>query len=717
MTKKTKEMRTFDNLYQVTEEYMQGKNFSPSTLSELMRKLHLPKTLKRIFQEVLKALVKQNICEFSKGKYRPKDLKLDVVSGTISIHPRGFGFVSLDDPALYDKDVFIPKHLTQNAVDGDRVEVEINPLKYSEKGPEGRVNTVLKRGRTHLAGIVQKIAWDGTAVAHIPILGADHQVVIDETDEELEVGDRLILKVIEWGDKQNETITHLSHKIGHISDPSKDVLAAIEEYDLPSEFPQSTIREAESFGRYVKQSDIKQREDFRQLECFTIDPTTAKDFDDALSLSKDEKGNLHLGVHIADVSHYVKPDSAIEKEAKLRCNSTYFPGECIPMLPQALSENLCSLKPNVNRLTSSVLMEFNPQGDLLNYRIVKGVIKSKKRFTYREAKLVLDGQKKSPHAQTLHLMVEMCHLLKKKRAERGSLEFCIPELRVIVDENGAPTGTEFIPYDITHQLVEEFMLKANEVVATDLNNKGLDLSYRVHEEPNQDSLRDFVSLAHAFGFSLPEDPSPKDMQELFDEALQTQFGPYLAVSYIRRMKLALYSPANIGHYGLALTHYCHFTSPIRRYVDLAIHRTLFESKMSFNEVEALSNQCSEKERVSERAERSVVLLKKLRLLQQMVEKEPYKEFGAVVTKVRNFGVYFEIDDLMLEGFLHVSELHDDYYEFNERKATLTGSRSGVSFFAGDKFSVLSKDIDLILLETKWHLLDKKKKKKKNRKKK
>lgn len=717
MAKQTKEQRTYDNLYQVTEEYMQGKNFIPSTRSELMIKLNLPKTLKLIFQDVLKALVKQDKCEFLNRKYSPKDLKLDVVSGSISIHPRGFGFVSLDNPSLYTKDIFIPKHLTKNAVDGDRVEVEVNPLKHSEKGPEGRVHAVLERGRTHLAGVVLKKAWDGTPIVHVPVLGTDHQVEISSSNEKVDVGDRVILEISEWGDEKNDTTARLSHIIGHISDPSKDITAAIEEYDLPSEFPHSALKEAESFGTHVLPKDIKGREDFRKMECFTIDPTTAKDFDDALTLSKDENGNLHLGVHIADVSHYVKPRSAIEDEALIRCNSTYFPGQCIPMLPPALSENLCSLKPNVNRLTSSVLMEFNPQGDLLNYRIVKGVIKSKKRFTYKEAKLVLDGKKKSPYAETLHLMVKMCHLLKKKRAERGSLEFCIPELRIVVDENGAPTGTEFIPYDITHQLVEEFMLKANEVVATDLTNKGLDLTYRVHEEPNQEGLKDFVSLAHAFGFQMPENPSPKDLQELFDEALQTQFGPYLAISYIRRMKLALYSPANIGHYGLALTHYCHFTSPIRRYVDLAVHRILFEKQMTFKEVESICKQCSEKERISERAERTVTLLKKLRLLEKMVKDEPRKEFGAVVTKVRNFGVYFEIDDLMLEGFLHVSELHDDYYEFDEKGAVLYGTRSGVRFFAGDKFNVLSKDIDLILLETKWHLLDKKKKKKKNRKKK
>lgn len=696
---------------------MNGKNFVPSTRKDLMRKLHLQDDHKNIFKDVLRTLTQKGVCKFARGQYLPRRRDLDIVTGIISVHPRGFGFVALDTTDLYDKDVFIPKHLTENAVDGDRVEVEINPFSHSEKGPEGRVVTVLKRGRTHLAGIIHQIELDGTPIAYVPILGSDHKVVVQKTDSPLHIGERVILEVKTWGDEHHETTARLSHKIGDISDPSKDVPAAIEEYDLRGEFPAAVKTEAASFGKTVPQSEIKLREDFREWEIFTIDPTTAKDFDDALSLRKDQRGYYHLGVHIADVSHYVKMNSHLDKEAKLRCNSTYFPGTCIPMLPHELSENLCSLKPNVNRLTASVLMEFDPGGSLVDYRIVKGVIKSNKRFTYREAKQVLEGSKKSPHAQALHLMVELCGLLKKKRSERGSLEFCIPELRIVVDDDGDPTGTEFIPYDITHQLVEEFMLKANEVVATHLSKKGLDLTYRVHEEPSEDSLNEFVSLAHAFGFDLNKNPTPKEMQDLFDEALQTPYGMYLAINYIRRMKLAIYSPVNIGHFGLALSHYCHFTSPIRRYVDLVVHRILFEKPMRYEEIDAISKDCSERERISEKAERNVTLLKKLRLLKKMVEENPRREFEAIVTKVRNFGIYFEIEDLMLEGFLHVSELEDDYYKYDERSGELQGSYTGITFFAGDKFTVLSKEIDLILLETKWYYLDKQNKKKVKRKRK
>ncbi len=699
--KKKKEDRTYHNLLRVAEEFIQGKNFASLSINAIMRKLNLPEELLPPFKRALDSLVQKGLCNFSNGLYQPKRQPHEVATGIIRINPRGFGFVNPDDASLFPQDIFIPKHLTQNAVDGDRVEVRVNLMVRSEKGPEGKVQAILERGRTHLAGIVTLVRPKDDPMVYVPVLGAEHTVLIRDADQKLQRGDRVILEVLEWGDEESPTTTRLSHLIGPITDASKDVEAAIEEFDLKKEFPASAIAEAEAFGSKVTQSDLKGREDFRPLECVTIDPTTAKDFDDAITISVDDQGCYNLGVHIADVSHYVKPGTALDDEALKRCNSTYFPGTCVPMLPHPLSENLCSLRANVIRLTASVMMRFDKDGNLLNYRIVKGVIKSRKRFTYREAKEVLDGKQKSPYSGLLNLMVELCNLLKKKRYERGSIEFCIPELRVVVDAQGVPTGTEFIPYDITHQMVEEFMLKANEVVATHLNSIGRDLTYRVHDQPSGESLKDFVSLAYAFGYKLPDEPTPMDLQTMFDEALQAPIGTFLATSYIRRMKQALYSPANIGHYGLALTHYCHFTSPIRRYIDLVIHRLLFDQDMEYDKLAVIADQCSERERISERAERNVTLLKKLRLLKSMHDQDRRKQYQAIVTRVRNFGITFEIADLMIEGFLHVSEIGDDYYEFNDSKAMLTGNHTGATFFSGDKITVMIRDVDLILLETRW----------------
>ena len=706
--KNDKEKKLFNNLLKATHQFMQGRSFVPLTETELMERLHLHEFHRPVLQKVLKDLVKQGTAEVTRGRYSWKKASNDIVKGVLNVHPRGFGFLKPDDSSLYPQDIFIPKHLTQNAVDGDTVEVLINNESISEKGPEGKVIAILSRGRTHLAGIIREVDKQGNLSAYVPMLGMAQRVILEtQADLPLRVGDRIVMEVIEWGTKETTTYCKVSHHLGHISDPSCDTRAAIEEYELRGDFPNRAIEEAQNFGKQVSRKDIEGREDLRSIECFTIDPDTAKDFDDAVSLAKDHKGHYHLGVHIADVSHYVQIGTALDEEAQIRCNSTYFPGYCLPMLPKELSDNLCSLKPKVNRLTVSVLMQFDAEGNLLDYRIIRSVIKSAKRFTYREAKEVLDHKKTSPHAKTLALMVELCGLLKRKRYERGSIEFGIPELVIIVDEKGMPQKTDYVVYDITHQLVEEFMLKANEIVATHLSEQGKNLTYRVHDEPTEENLKDFALLASAFGFRLSEKPTPKEIQKLFDEAMSTPYGQYLATSYIRRMRLAMYSPENIGHYGLSLSYYCHFTSPIRRYIDLVIHRILFNEGDDLETLEMIAAHCSEQERISAKAENSVLLLKKLRLLQELRTKDPYRDYEAVVTRVKNFGVFFEVPQFMLESYLHVSELEDDYYVYEEPAIQLRGVRHGRVYHAGDKINVILKEVDFITLESKWYLADQK----------
>lgn len=702
--KKSKEDKLYDNLLKVIQQFICGKSYLPLSETDLMERLALPPQHQTTLKQVLKELTRTKIVELKKGRYSFKASSADLVVGVIKVHPRGFGFLQPSEPG-YAQDIFVPKHLTQNAVDGDTVEVLVNP-EVSEKGPEGRVVAILSRARTHLAGVIKEIEPYGQITAYVPLLGFSQRVVVlPQSDEPIKVGDRIVMEVKDWGSKETETVCKFSHHIGHISDASCDIKAAIEEFELRSDFSHKTIEEAKKLGNKIPQSEIAKREDLRtSIECFTIDPDTAKDFDDAISLTKDEKGHYHLGVHIADVSHYVRPGTALDKEAVERCNSTYFPGYCLPMLPSVLSDNLCSLKPRVNRLTVSIFIDFDEFGHETGYRISRSVIKSANRFTYKEAKAVIDKKKKSKYAPTLNLMVELCGLLKKRRYERGSIEFALPELVVMVDEQGIPYKTDYITYDITHQLVEEFMLKANETVALHLNKIGKNLTYRVHDEPAEENMKDFSTLANAFGFNLSEKPQPAELQKLFDEALHTPYGEYLATSYIRRMRLAIYSADNIGHFGLGLSHYCHFTSPIRRYVDLVVHRILFGEKDDRETLEQISASCSEQERISAKAEQNVVLLKKLRLLKAMYEENPQRQYEAVVTKVKNFGISFEILELMLESFLHVSELHEDYYLYEEGNSTLRGRRTGHVYRSGDKITVMLKNVDLISLESLWNLV-------------
>ncbi len=700
-----KEEKLFNNLLKITEQFMRGKSFMPLSLEVLMQRLALPPQHEEIFQEVLNKLQQQGLIESKEEKYEWKKSQADVVTGILKMHPRGFGFVQVTIPKNFEQDIFIPKHLTKNGVDGDVVEVILNQEVISDKGPEGKIVAILSRGRTHMAGIIRQLDKDRMFIAHVPLLGTQQRVVVHPTEErQLQIGDRIVMEVIDWGSKETETICRFSHYLGHISDPSCDVYAAIEEFELRSDFQTAAIEEANSLGKSVSKKDIQNREDLRELISLTIDPDTAKDFDDALSLTRDAEGIYNLAVHIADVSHYVQPGTALDEEAKARCNSTYFPGYCVPMLPGALSENLCSLRPNVNRLAVSVLMRIDSSGNLLDYRFTRSVIKSAKRFTYKEAKKVLDGQKNSPYKSHLELMVELCRLLKQKRYERGSIEFSLPELVILVDEKGKPYSTEYITYDITHQMVEEFMLKANEIVAWDLSQKGKNLTYRIHDEPSEENLRDFSTLAAAFGFKLPDLPTPQDLQKLFEKAAETAYSNYLASSYIRRMRLAAYSAENIGHYGLSLTHYCHFTSPIRRYVDLVVHRILFGESDHFDDLQEIANYCSEQERISAKAENSVVILKKLRLLEERHQKAPEHEYQAIITRVKNFGIYFEIIDLLLEGFIHISDLGEDYFVYEEEKMLLRGAKHGARYSPGDNLVVMLEKIDFISQETKWYVL-------------
>lgn len=684
---------------------MKGRRYKPMNEDELIDRLQITTDLVPLLHNILKELIRSGDIEIHKKKLSLKKPKDEVITGILRVHHKGFGFVIPDHPAQCPQDVFIPKHLTDNAVDGDHVEVALNLEAASEKGPEGKVLSVLKRAHKHLAGTIRTISSRGDINVYVPLLGISKPVIVPApTDHGWKIGDRVVLKVLEWGKEQDPTNAEIIHVIGNIDNPAIDVIAAAEEFDLHTSFTKSALDQAKAYKKKIPAKDLKKREDFTDLECFTIDPDTAKDFDDALSLTKDRKGIYHLGVHIADAAHYVQPGTPLDTEAKHRCNSTYFPGTCLPMLPEALCNELCSLKPDVDRLTISVMMDFDKKGTLIKQQIVRSVIHSKKRFTYGEAKEVLDGEKKSPHKKTLKLMVDLCHLLKQKRYERGSIDFSLPEMVLLVDAKGQPTGMKRVEYDITHQLVEEFMLKANEIVATELYSRGKQLIYRVHEAPNEDNFKDFVLFAHSLGFKVSSKPTVEELRALFDEAKNTPFASQLSVAFIRSMKLAQYSPENVGHYGLSLEYYCHFTSPIRRYSDLVIQRLLFDEEPEDLNLEKIAEMCSEQERISFKAETSVKTLKKLRLLDLYFKEDPTRTFPAIVTKVKPFGLHFELSDLMLEGFLHISELENDYFNYDSKKAVLIGTRTGKTHRLGEPLTVQLVHVDLIFLESHWALV-------------
>lgn len=686
-----------------TKKIIQSRNYSPLTEGELAKRLQIPVPQRKYFKAVLAELVEEGVLRCEKGRFEKGHASIEgTVTGVISVHRRGFGFVTPLASAALKEEIFIPKDEIGGAIHGDTV-VVLPRQSLRKSGYEGQVLEVLQRAREELVGTVTEVLKK-SVVVHVPLLGQETLMRAKSAGHEVQIGSRVVLKVLEWGESADEVRGEITSILGHVDDSNTDIPFAIRENLLRHRFPPSALREAREFGSQVPEAEIRNRRDLRDLESITIDPASAKDFDDALHLSRDAKGNYQLAVHIADVAHYVTRDSALNTEAQLRCNSTYFPGRCVPMLPPALSDQLCSLQPNVDRLAVSVFMRFDQQGALVHYDIARSVIRSRKRFSYEEVREVLDGKRPSPFAPMLQEMVGLCGLLKIQRRERGAIEFALPDISIEVDRRGHPKGARRVEYDITHQMVEEFMLKTNELVATHLTRLGRPVAYRIHDVPAEENLQQFRQLATAFGFFLPPSPEAQDLQRLFDQALQTPYGDYLAVAYIRSMKLAAYSPDNIGHYGLSLEHYCHFTSPIRRYADLVVHRILLEDGYTQEELEGIAKTCSDRERVSSRAEESVVRLKKLRLLKQWNGEEQHREYEAVVTRVTGAGMSFELVDLMLEGFLHVSQFDRDYYTFNEREQTWRGEESGRTFSCGTKIQVGVTRIDLVFSEASWYLV-------------
>jgi len=614
-------------------------------------------------------------------------------TGKLTTNPKGFGFVLVKDKEI--KSIFIPKTQMKNAIDGDLVEVQIKNI--SPKGPEGEILKIIKREKTEFVGIVTTKDHDNY-IAFVPQLGISAKAIFS-SKKKLKIGDRLKLKALRF--KKNKIICKMTKYLSHISESSKDIEAALCEYNIKESFSKKTLGEIKELK--ITKEELKKRKDLTHLQTLTIDPKDAKDFDDALSISKDENNNFNLYVHISDVAHFVKPNTSIDNEAKTKANSTYFPGKCIPMLPKKLSNDLCSLKPNQIRLTMTVIMKIDTKGNLLSYEIVRSFIKSKKRLAYEEAKNILTSKKNHKYKKTLLLMVEVFNLLKNKRFERGSIDIAISENKIIVDSNENPIKIITIPYDITHQLIEEFMLKTNEIVATHLSNLNKSLIYRIHEEPSYQDFKDFYDLSKSLGFPLPSTPNQNDIQNLFLKAKDTKFFHLLSINFIKSLKLAIYSKENIGHFGLSLKHYTHFTSPIRRYSDLIIQRILFDEQTPLD-IDEIASNCSEKERNSFKAENSVITLKKLRLLKKDLKKDKEQIFTATIAKVKPHGIYFELDKYFLEGYLSLSELKDDYYNYNKNSLKLIGSHITLSF--ADKIKVKINNVNLIFLEIEFKYVKK-----------
>jgi ribonuclease R len=691
-----KKKRNIDPFEKKLESFIFSKQFLPMTLDTLLKKLYLKKQEMGTLKKGIEHLTKKGLILFKDGWIK-KPEKSETYQGLFHSSKKGFGFVTPHTEALKE-DIFIPKNLTLNAMDKDIVEVEVLS-KRSKKGPDGKVTKIIQRVNKFLVATIaykQEQFYQG----FVTTLGEEKPVLI-QSQIPLEKGDRVYLTIESYGSKNEPIFCTLNKKLGAIDDPSIDVDVAILEYSLRNSFPRECIQEAKRFGNQVDSKEILSRKDLRALTTFTIDPATAKDFDDALSIEKTKDGYV-LYVHIADVAHYIKSNSELDQEAKKRCNSTYFPSSVVPMIPFELSNELCSLKPNVDRLCQTIVMHFDHKGQLLKNEIVRSVIHSDCRFTYEQVKEIIDG-KKDPFKQHIDHMLELVAFLKEQRRGRGSVEFGVEEAKVIVDEHGAPLRIEVVEYDISHQLVEEFMLKANETVATQLTKNQKQMIYRVHEEPQLADFDTFLNMAAILGYKN-EAKDPKSIGHLLNKVQEPSIAKVLALQYIKSLKLAIYSPDNIGHFGLSLEYYCHFTSPIRRYSDLIVQRILFNEHDPNQSLDEIAKLTSEKERNSQKCENSVIFLKKLRLCKKMIEKDPMHPFNAIVTDIKPHGITFEIKELYFSGFIHISKISRDYLEFEPKKQQLIGKRSSFRLALFDRISLIVKELDLIFQRIEWEVI-------------
>ena len=528
------------------------------------------------------------------------------------------------------------------------------------------------------------------------------------------IGDKVVVRLETWESRHVNPEGTIIEVLGPSTQPGVDMLSIIRKYHLPTEFPKAVLDEAATIPDKVDPRMSEGREDLRSEFIVTIDPDDARDFDDAINVEELRDGSWRLGVHIADVSAYVKPGGALDREAFKRGNSVYLPDRVIPMLPERLSNGVCSLNPGVDRLTHSVFIQFAKDGSAKSARFAKTVIRSARRLTYREAYAALQSPPNDQLSERLHTAWRLASLLRRKRFREGSLDLDFPEVKVRVDENGKPVQLERIENDESHQLVEEFMLAANEAVARELKNKSVPTIYRVHENPDPEKLAEFREFVLSFNYRVGDLTQRAELQRLLASTRGKPEEQALKIGLLKSLKRARYLPQPLGHYGLAKNNYTHFTSPIRRYADLIVHRTLAERTQSrrargdMGQLASIAEHISITERVAAEAEIDAVKMKKMEFFQRQLDTRDPQVFRATIIDVRNYGLLIELPDVLMTGLIHVSSLTDDFYTFQAPQRRLVGRQSRRRFSIGDELRVVVVRVDSFKRQVDFSIADEKK---------
>jgi len=631
------------------------------------------------------------------------------LSGTFQIHPDGYGFIRVANKKI--DDIFIAERYTGTAFDGDKVEV-ILFAKQKGKNLAGQITNVVKRKRREIIGTLHK------SKSFYFITPDDFHIHRDiYIDKEklngARVNDKVVIANIIWDSSMHNPEGVISKVLGEEGSQDAELEAIAREYNLQVEFSSAAIKETNKINFELADDELKSRLDLRDAVIFTIDPVDAKDFDDALSVEMLENGNLKVGVHIADVSHYVKKKSALDKEANNRGNSVYLVGQVIPMLPEKLSNGICSLVPNKDRLTFSVIFEMTNKGKVVRYEIVKTIINSKRRYTYEEVQQIIET-KRGEFSEDIIVLNNLAKILRKARVKKGSIEFFTPEVKFELDEFGKPLAVVRKEIKESNMLVEEFMLLANKTIAEHFSLQQIPGSkafvYRVHDKPEPEKIEEFSQFVRSLGYTFHSSSSAdsKEFQKLIVQVKGSEEEAVVNELAIRSMAKAVYSTKNVGHFGLGFKNYTHFTSPIRRYSDLLVHRMIFSSLKnkggivySLEQLTEICDHISACERTAIAAERQSVKMKQVEFLKDKLG----EEFQAVVSGVMNFGIFIKIIDILAEGLIRVKDLEGDFYVYDEKNYALIGRHTKKRFRLGDRLSVKLVRVDSDRLELDFITVD------------
>ncbi|NLO83307.1 MAG: ribonuclease R [Clostridiales bacterium] len=696
-----------------------NSNQPPMYIEQLMDLMDISPGEKVIFQSILDEMVKDGqVIQTKKKKYALPE-SLGYIIGRIQGNARGFGFLIPDDPK--QEDIYISAENMNGAMHNDRVIARLlHRGTYGYPSNEGEVYKILERANKTLVGTFESNGngRHGFVVPDDPRIGKDVFIPVFDRSQ-VKTGYKVVVEINKWPEYRRNPQGRIIEVLGHKDEAGTDVLSIIRQYKLPEKFLPKVEAAAAQIEQTVSEQDKSGRKDLRHMQTFTIDGADAKDFDDAVSLEIAEDGHFLLGVHIADVSHYVKEGTPLDEEALARGTSVYLVDRVITMLPPELSNGICSLNPDVDRLTLSVIMEIDEEGRVLDYQIYESVIRSKKRMIYEEVNRILEDEDEDLMAEyadfiaDLKNMERLCRILHKRRMKRGSLDFDLNESKITLDARGKVTDVRLYNRGIGERMIEEFMLICNETIAQHVFWRNLPFMYRIHEEPDVEKMLEFNEFIHNFGYHLKGIGGrihPKALQHLLEEIRGTREEAIINAVMLRSLQKARYSPENTGHFGLAAQHYCHFTSPIRRYPDLVNHRIikdmlnerLNEKRIANLErlLPEMAQHCSEREILADEVEREVEDLKKAEFVLDKIG----MEFDGIISGVTNYGLYVELENTV-EGLVHISTMDDDYYVYYEKHYCLIGQRTGKVYRLGDLVSIrivgvdmASRNIDFVLVD-------------------